>query len=439
MDHSFLIVIAASAAVVGISLAQRAGVSILTAFFLALPFPLALGGEQGSANVSVSDVLIGVALVTLLSRSHFRLGRAGLAVLGFLGVATASSMLATSLREIILGIGRMVLVTFVPLLVFANATDPLRELRRGLIVYCVGCTVLAGISLMTFATGGIEASMYTLGINKNSLGPIFGTAVVAAFTAVMTGWPRTRGRLVATYAVLASSAVGLLLTLSRGAWAGTAAGLAVTMFVTGRVKPAILGTGLLVPVLAAVWSHLPKERVEYATDVSFGAHTMQTRLDSIGKALDEFRSSPVLGVGIGLERRVEPHNVVILTLGETGIVGLVMFATMLTTGAGTLLAAVRRFRPTDPDRALMVAGLAAFTLFHVQTLLDVYWRRGVGAMSWACVGAAVAVTSAPMFGGHRSLVSSPPGAGQRPSRASPQRLPTPRRGDSLAPERQSNL
>ncbi len=72
---------------------------------------------------------------------------------------------------------------------------------------------------------------------------------------------------------------------------------------------------------------------------------------------------------------------------------MVAFATMIVAGAGTLYHGVKRFKPDDPERAVLLSGLAAFVLYHVQTLLDVYWRRGVGAMSWACVGVAVAVNA----------------------------------------------
>ncbi len=408
MDQLLKLCLAGLAALIGALFAARAGVSILTVFFVALPFPMAIGGENSPANISASDVLIGVATVTLLSRSRFRMGGAGLAVLAFLLMATVSSVLASEVREIILGLGRMALVTLVPVLVFANSADPLRELRRGLIAYCLSATVLAGFSLAAFATGGIEASMYTLGIHKNALGPIFGTAVVAAFAALTTGTFRDRRAVAATFGVLAACGVGLLLTLSRSGWAGTLAGLTVILLLTGRVKPALSGAAMLVPVLMVVWSRLPKDKVEYATNVSTDSHTVQQRFGTIAETLDEFRTNPVLGVGIGLERRVEPHNVLILTLGETGIAGVVAFATMVAVGAGTLLAAGRRLRAGDPSYGLIVAGLASFAVYHVQTLADVYWRRGVGALSWACVGVAVAVTS--------EVVRPRPGAstGRRP-------------------------
>lgn len=413
MDRSFLIIVGVSFASVGLMVALRSGVSILTLFFLALPFPLALGGEQGAGNVSASDAIVGLATVTLLSQSRFRLGGAGQAVMGFLSIAALSSLLSNPFREVTLGLGRMFLVTVVPLVILASVADPLYELRRGLIAYCISTTVLAGISMMSFAVGGIEASMYTLGINKNSLGPIFGTAVVILYVALTTNPFQDRRRLTIVYGMLGACSIGLLLCLSRGGWVGTGASLMVVLLLTGRVKPAIIGAVFLVPLLAVVWSKLPEERVSYATNISTDSYVLRTRLDSMGQAMDAFKSSPVLGVGIGLERRVEPHNVVILTLGETGVAGVAAFATMVGTAVWTLLTAVRRFRTGDPRRALMLAALGTFTVYHVQTLIDVYWRRGVGALSWACVGTAVAVLA-------RSDERRP-----RPEPIHPSNMPTP--------------
>ena len=79
------------------------------------------------------------------------------------------------------------------------------------------------------------------------------------------------------------------------------------------------------------------------------------------------------------------------------------------TALGLPVVATAAGGPRDPNRTLMVAALAAFTVYHVQTLLDVYWRRGVGALSWARVGEAVAVTSGAV---RPSLMSQKPFPGQ---------------------------
>ena len=393
MDPTVLYLIGGCGLAIGFLMASRAGLSLLTLFFLALPFPNSIIGEGGAGNISASDVLAGLALVVLFGSSQVRLGGAGQAVVAFLSVATVSSVMGSPAKEVALGLGRMGLVTLVPLLVFANASDPVRRLRQGLIAYCLSTAVLGCCSMYFFATGGIVASMYTFGIHKNALGPIFGSAVVITFAAITTGTFSVRRHMTTAYGVLAACAVGLLLCLSRGGWVGTAAGLLVVMACTGRFKPAMIMALLLVPLLAAVWSLLPEDKVEYATNVSTDSYVLRTRLDSMGQALEAFKSNPVLGVGIGLERRVEPHNVFVLTLGETGIAGLMAFTFMVGTGAFTLLRAVRQYQSNNPDRAVLLAGLGAFAVYHVQTLIDVYWRRGVGALSWACVGTAVAVTA----------------------------------------------
>jgi uncharacterized membrane protein YphA (DoxX/SURF4 family) len=362
-----------------------------TLFFILLPFPISIFGEIGEGNISVSDLIIAALLFTMLGRGKWRLGGVGQAGIVFLLAATCSSLLSTSPEHVALGLGRMALVTIGPLLLFANADDPIRELRRGLTAYCISGVALACCSIFVFARGGIEASISTLGINKNAQGPIFGSAVVIVLAGLMTNTvARGRKRLIA-YITLAFNSVGLLLCLSRGGWVGTGAGILVVLGFTRRVKAALLAGLMLVPLLAAVWSLLPEDRVEYATDISPNSYVMRARFDAMAVAMDAFWSNPALGVGVGLRRTVEPHNVIVLTLGETGLAGLATFCLMVGAGVMTLLAALRRLQQAAPERAVMLAALAAFAVYHIQTMIDVYWRRGVGALSWACVGVAVAV------------------------------------------------
>lgn len=406
MNSTFLILILATVAAIAVLLAQRARLSLLTVFFIALPYPLAINGGGHQGNVCAADVLIGIGLVTLLGRSRLRLGAAGQAVIAFLIVATTSSLLASPPEEIALGLGRMVLVTLAPLLIFANMSDPVRELRQGLTAYCLSTAVLAGFSFFAFATHGIGASMHVLGINKNSQGPIFGTAVAITFAAITAKTFRTQRAVMYAYGVLAACSVGLLLCLSRGGWVGTGCGLMVVIWCTGRIRTAVYGSIILVPVIAAIWSVLPAKKIAYATNISPNSYVLRTRFESMHIVMESFEANPILGVGIGLERKVEPHDVLILALGETGIAGLITFLLMVGMGAATLVKAMRRFPKNDPARALMVAALAGFAVYHVQTLIDVYWRRGVGALSWACVGTAVALTATQLRQRRRHALTS---------------------------------
>ena len=389
MFDTITIILALGAVGLAIVLARQAGISMLTLLFVVLPFPVSIMGEGSAGNISPADVVATVAAIGLFQRRKLIFGGAGQAILLLLIVATFSSVFTSTQAELAFGIGRMGLLTLVPMLLLANAKQPMIELQRGLIAYCLSVSVLSGFSLYAFLAHGIDASMQTLDINKNGQGSIFGAGVVIAFAALMTRFFRQKNKIALTAFCLSASAVGLLLCLSRGGWVGTLIGVIIVMVCTKRTWPAVAAAVIFVPVIAAVWSNLPEDRKEYATDVSPDAYVLKTRFNSMEQVLDIFRSNPIFGVGVGLERVVEPHNIVVITLGEMGIVGLCAFCIMVGAGIVAVIGAMRRAPPDSREHAVMIAGLAVFAVYHIQTLIDVYWRRGVGALSWAGVGAAV--------------------------------------------------
>ena len=100
----------------------------------------------------------------------------------------------------------------------------------------------------------------------------------------------------------------------------------------------------------------------------------------------------MVGVGIGLRKRVEPHNVLILTLGETGILGLVGFLGMFAGGFYTFYLALKWARGNLPATQIVLIGTSLFLVSLLHGMMDVYWRRGVGLMGWACVGMSIYVS-----------------------------------------------
>lgn len=356
-----------------------------------LPFPLAIGGEAGSGNVSVADCIAGFGLlVQLCCNTRWRFSRVDAAIIAFLSIAGLSACLSDGYSEALLGLGRMALVTLVPVMLFENLQLSTAQIRNCLVAYCAAAAALGLASIYYFITQGFQGSMYTLGINKNAMGPIFGTAVVVLFSGVTSGmFSRRQKRFVLP--MLGLSGIGLLLCLSRGGWVGTAVGMMVVMLIGRRFKPLIIFTIVLAPLLTFMWTLLPTEAVDYATDISPDNYVIKSRLDASQVSMDEFARNPILGAGIGLRRRVEPHNVFVLTLGETGVLGLTTFVVMVGTAIYTFVVSLRRNKQAGELWQIVLAGTAGFTVFHVQTLVDVYWRRGVGSFGWACLGMTLAL------------------------------------------------
>ena len=362
-----------------------------------LPFPLSVFDASGG-NISIADVVAFCGLLLLVFRGRtWRMGAPGLVILAYFAVAMISSTFSTDISEIVQGLGRMALVTLVPFMLFENLRLDIQKMRSCLAAYCVMSALLGLCSIYFFLTEGFDGSMYTLGINKNALGPIFGTAVVVVFAGLTNGMIAADRRRSANM-VLALSAIGLLLSLSRGGWVGTCAGILVTMLGSRKIKAFLIASVLFALLIAIVWSILPEKAIDYATDISAKTYTIRTRLESIHAVLGEFDKHPLLGAGIGLRRVLEPHNVLILVLGETGIIGFIAFIAMVGTAIFFFISTMRRVPRFSPAWQIVLTGLSAFTVFHVQTLVDVYWRRGVGAFGWACLGMTLSIMRTTLSG-----------------------------------------
>ena len=390
-DNVFPFLLVGVAAVIGFAVSLRRPDLPLILIFAALPFPLAIGGEAGAGNLSPADVLAMLALALLLvRRPHLDLGPPIIPLLFFFAVCLTSTMMAADGTQSWLALIRMFLATGVAALVFGSSEFGPPTFHRCMAAYVAACMVLAIISLFTFASGGFQESMYTLGINKNCQGPIFGCGVVVS-VAYLLSETLSKKRRTQVIVALGTCVIGQMLSLSRGSWVATGVALLMLLLVTRRIKAFAICVTISVPVVAAIWSLLPEEAINYATDVSSDTYVIRSRLDSIDVALDAYRRSPIFGVGVGLRRIVEPHNTIALTLGETGTVGLVGFVGIFVAGLYTFWKVARRAKLSPETLTLVLAGAAVFVLTNVHGLMDVYWRRGVGFMGWACVGMAIYV------------------------------------------------
>ncbi|PQV63703.1 O-Antigen ligase [Abditibacterium utsteinense] len=366
------------------------------AIFATMPFQQSLfGGDSASApSVSLVDafasLLFLILLFSLPNRGSLRIGPVAIPIFIYIGVSCASSLANWEGFSTAISLARMIMATLVAILIFANFSVAFRLAHRGFLIFLAALDVLAFFAMAAFARGGVEASMYTLGINKNALGPTFGCGIVTCISYLLTE-PTQGRRALFLKTSLALCTIGCFLSLSRGAWVATTIAY-LTILIISKNKRAFLGSILLmIPLIAILWHLLPKEAVQYASNVSSSAHTIQTRFQTINIVLSEFRSSPLLGVGIGLRKSVEPHNVLILTLGESGIIGLLGFLGMFAGGFYTFFLAWKKANDNVPNRQLILIGVSILLLSLVHGCMDVYWRRGIGFLGWASVGLAVQI------------------------------------------------
>jgi O-antigen ligase len=188
--------------------------------------------------------------------------------------------------------------------------------------------------------------------------------------------------------------LGLFVTLSRGAWVGAVVGLVVIALLNRRFVFLARVLALAVPVIALMWSYLPDDSKEYAAGLDSKTNrNIAARYYSRDLALAAFKQSPVIGVGVSLRKEMDATNLLFVTLGESGITGLVSFILIQFTYLVVVLRLLKSIPRIDPRFFLLVVSptLMAVRLAHGQ--FDHYWVRGATTMAWVSVGVVLAIAA----------------------------------------------
>lgn len=264
-----------------------------------------------------------------------------------------------------------------PAVVMASFREP-AEVERGF----RALLLIGAVVSLAIVTGG---SSYVFGLHKNGAGATVGLSLVVGTHLLCQEWAsvRQRRQLLALCALLSA---GLVSSLSRGAWLGTAAGVLVVLWshrqlwVAWRVLPYAL------PVAMLAFFLLPESDRTYAFGFEAERWNIKTRLDSLRYAENQFWSSPLVGVGVGLRKQYDATNLILSTLAETGILGLLGLAAMV---AGLVRMLLRvRLSPRLPPAWLALAGVGAALLISrlVHGMVDHFWSRGPLLLGWVGAG-----------------------------------------------------
>lgn len=368
----------------------------MLAIFAVMPFPITIFGNETSFNVSPVDCIAFLFIIILpmyiISGSRFTLGVVTIPLVAYLSFQTISGIVKWEGASTLYTLVRVYVMTFISIGVFSTAGMNLKLAKNCLYSYVVGINVLTLVSLFSFLKGGFHASEFALGINKNSLGPIFGCGVAITIGSLIYGVRdvRTRGWLIAS---LIGSTTGLILSLSRGGWIASGLGILFLLAITRKFRTFFVLIAVLIPTILVVWSRLPSEATEYASDISISSYNIRARQESISDCIKLYSSNPLFGAGIGIRKYLEPHNVLVLTLAETGIVGLVSFIVLMGSGFYSFYRAAKLSKGNPEALEIVMIGATLLFISLAAGMMDVYWRRGVGFMGWACVGMSIYISS----------------------------------------------
>lgn len=193
--------------------------------------------------------------------------------------------------------------------------------------------------------------------------PIGAACVMAAVLALAT--PGKRWRYAALFAITLAA---VALSIVRGMWVATFAGLlAVPFLVKPRLTPVWLAAGLVIAVIALA-SGLASWTVQSITGLSEGGVAERAAL--AGAAMEAMASSPS-GTGINNFAEASPtferypvHNAVLQVGAELGVPGLAVFVALLAWTAWRLAGAWRNARSPEV-RSRLAALLAGFVTLAI--------------------------------------------------------------------------
>ena len=355
--------------------------------FAAAPFPYDLGGGPVKTALAEINLVLAAPVLfvrALASRRQFVRNPIRWPVLAYFVVCIISSAIHGVTQEGIVSMAQMALYMILAVFVFSSCVGDLR-LFYAAFYGLLFSTVL--LSILAIAT----RQSYQLGIHKNNIGTNLAYAVIVCgelwFAEPVGKHKRVLG-------ILGCFLIGgLLFSLSRGAWVGAGAGLAVIALMRRQFKHFLPYAILAAMVIAVCWQLLPKNQQEYATAVGADAYNVKARLISIEYAMRYFKAYPIIGVGVGLRKQYDATNVIVSTLAETGVVGLATFLSVFVTFGIAIWRAHRRVAAGDPLFSLLAIGLALMLCQFVHGCVDHYWSR-VLLLPWGSAGMAIYARSA---------------------------------------------
>ena len=361
----------------------------LALIFGLAPFQNDLSGGVAGLKFSISEVHLvlsmPILMLTLLrGEKSLRSWPFLWTCLAYFAVCVASGFVSWRGGVALSSLFQVALFFFVLVPVFALVARKPKDLMPALWTLLVVATFLASLVLIT-------RSQYILGIHKNGIGASLGCAFLVAFE--LWFYYRDRGswhrNVVLT--LMLFIAAGLVVTVSRGAWLGTIAGI---FFITAmRRQFSLLGrlAIVIIPVMALGWMALPPETRDYAFDFSPDRYNIKARVNNQDMAMEMFEQNPILGAGIGLRKQTDATQIVLFTLAETGVLGLITLTLVFISFFGMVWRTQQKLARTEFAYSLLAIGGALMLARLSHGMVDHYWSRGPTVMGWAAAGMATGV------------------------------------------------
>lgn len=230
------------------------------------------------------------------------------------------------------------------------------------------------------------------GVHKNVVGLLVASGVIVALISLWSATQKERllPRVVAE-TMLIFGMPALAASSSRVSFICFLVGLLMVSVRYRRVKvPVLLMVALAISMWVGFWV-TPKWARGLTTSFSPNNPSVSIRFEQFQTSMERFKANPLLGDGLRARKDIQPHNLEVLLLSETGIFGLVTFGGVLAAGFALFRHAIRTL-PEKPIFSPTLWALAACcTLVFVHAHSDPFWRRGPALFMGASVGICCAV------------------------------------------------
>jgi O-antigen ligase len=351
-------------------------------------FPGAFGGWRvgpSSIDLSLADTVLLVALVCAVpfvpwrSRTLQSVMKVLALYLLLLSIAAVAQPSVRSAVEV----GHRAFLVAAAVMVGA-ATAVRGGTRLALRVFVAAAMIVALRAIADVATKGVwpPAPAYPFNLQKNNVGALIALAIlVTAVRGNRLELPRF-----ARCGTMLVLLAGLACCQARGA--AVALAVAVVVAAIWNFRLLLSPLALVGLVLVGLASYAAATRILNDQRDASRFSSVNSRLETYDVALQFWDESPITGVGLKYWRDPnlstgrgfgEPHDVVVSTLAETGLVGLGALAVLL---AG-LLSALRR--ASKPAATLAILALV---LKLTDSLFGIFWVAGTLTVPLLFVGLA---------------------------------------------------
>jgi O-antigen ligase len=354
---------------------------------VAFPFDVS---NTGLANTAPAEISLCLAFPVFWLRSileHRRRAPNPLApaVWAYFAICMISTLVHWAGRDAIVSVGQMAVYLILAVTFFSSFVTDRKQIFAAMYGLIASTTFVALVILVLRVD-------FVFGVHKNATGTFLSYTVIMLaelwLLAASTGRPKKWLNV-----LLAINLAGLVMSTSRGAWLGSAAGLTILMVTRRQYGLFARALLVMIPAIIICWLWMPQEQRDYAMNFSGDARNIDSRINTIAFFRDAFVQSPIIGEGVGLRKEHDSTNIVMSTLAETGVLGLMAFLAIQVVLVWTVVRAIRRVPRTDPAFSILVLGMALVICLFMHGLVDHYWSR-TQLPVWGMAGAAIGVAYA---------------------------------------------